>query len=86
MSIATYIIAGLIVGFLASKLIIRTREGLMRDLGLGMAGAILAGGIFGAVGPEEAHGLNVFGLVVTLAGSAGALVVYHTLFTSIRPG
>ena len=48
MSIATYIIAGLIVGFLASKLIIRTREGLMRDLGLGMAGAILAGGIFRA--------------------------------------
>ncbi len=86
MSIATWIIAGLIVGFLASKLILRTRGGLMRDLGLGMAGAILAGGIFGALGPEEAHGLNVFGLVVTIVGAAAALVIYHTLFTPARQG
>jgi len=86
MSIATSIIAGLVIGFLASKLIIRTREGLMRDLGLGVAGAILASGIFGAVGPVEAHGLNVFGLVVTLAGAAAVLVVYHTLFPRTRLG
>lgn len=86
MSIGTWVIAGLIVGFLASKLVLRTSEGLMRDLGLGVAGAILAGGIFGAVGPEEVHGLNVFGLVVTFAGAAAALVVYHTLFPGVRPG
>ena len=36
MSIETWIIIGLVAGFLASKLVIRSGEGLLRDLGLGI--------------------------------------------------
>lgn len=86
MSIGTWVILGLLVGFLASKLVIRSGDGLLRDLGLGVAGAVLAGGVLGALGMPEATGVNVFGLVVTLAGAAAALVVYYTLFPRIRPG
>jgi uncharacterized membrane protein YeaQ/YmgE (transglycosylase-associated protein family) len=86
MSIGTWIIAGLVIGFIASKLIIRSGYGLMRDLGLGVAGAVLAGAIFGAVATPEASGIDMFGLAVTLAGAGAALITYHTLFPAVRAG
>jgi uncharacterized membrane protein YeaQ/YmgE (transglycosylase-associated protein family) len=86
MSIATWVIVGLVAGFLASKLVIRSGEGLLRDLGLGIGGAVLAGWIFGVLAAQEATGLDVFGLVVTLAGASAMLVVYHTFFPHVRPG
>ena len=69
MSIGIWIVAGLLVGLVASKLVVRSGYGLRRDLGLGVAGAVLAGAIFGAVATPEANGIDVFGLVVTLAGA-----------------
>ena len=86
MSIGTWLIAGVVIGFLANKLVVRTGEGLVRDFGLGVAGAALAGTLFGAVTTPDASVFNVFGLVVTLAGASAALIVYHTLFPHVRPG
>jgi uncharacterized membrane protein YeaQ/YmgE (transglycosylase-associated protein family) len=86
MSIETWVIVGLAAGFLASKLVIRSGEGLLRDLGLGIGGAVLAGWLFGALTSPEASGLEVFGLIVTLVGASAVLVVYHTLFPHVRPG
>lgn len=84
MSIGIWIVAGLMVGFLASKLIVRSGNGLARDLGLGVTGAVLAGLIFGAVATPEVNGIDVFGLVVTLAGATAALITYYTLFPRVR--
>ncbi len=86
MSIETWIIVGLAAGFLASKLVIRSGEGLVRDLGLGIGGAVLAGWLFRALTSPEASGLEVFGLIVTLVGASAVLVVYHTLFPHVRQG
>ena len=85
MSILTWIIIGLVAGFLASKLVIRSGEGLLRDLGLGIGGAVFAGWLFGAL-TSEATGRDVFGLIVTLVGASAVLVVYHTFFRHARPG
>src|SRR5262245_50432116 len=85
MSIGTWIVAGLVVGFLASKLIVRSGYGLVRDLGLGVGGAILAGTIFGLITTPEANGIDVFGIVVTFAGAIAALVTYYTLFPPVPP-
>jgi uncharacterized membrane protein YeaQ/YmgE (transglycosylase-associated protein family) len=86
MSIETWVIVGLLAGFLASRFVIRSGEGLLRDLGLGIGGAVLAGWIFGALTAPEATGLDVFGLIVTLAGASAVLVVYHTFFPHVRQG
>jgi uncharacterized membrane protein YeaQ/YmgE (transglycosylase-associated protein family) len=84
MSIETWVIAGLVAGFLGSKLVIRSGDGLLRDLCLGVVGAVIAGLLFGALAPPEETGLEVFNLIVTLAGASAALVVYHTLFPRVR--
>jgi len=86
MSIETWIIVGLVAGFLASKVIIRSGEGLLRDLGLGIGGAVLAGWLFRVLTSSDATGLDVFGLIVTLVGATAVLVVYHTLFPHVRQG
>jgi uncharacterized membrane protein YeaQ/YmgE (transglycosylase-associated protein family) len=82
----TWIVVGLVAGFVASKLVIRSGEGLLRDLGLGIGGAVLAGWLFGALATPQVSGLDVFGLIVTLAGASAVLVVYHTLFPHVRQG
>jgi len=86
MSIEAWIIIGLVAGFLASKLVIRSGEGLVRDLGLGIGGAVFAGWLFGVLTSSEATGLDVFGLIVTLVGASAVLVVYHTFFPHVRQG
>jgi uncharacterized membrane protein YeaQ/YmgE (transglycosylase-associated protein family) len=86
MSVETWVVVGLVAGFLASKFVIRSGQGLARDLGLGVVGAVLAGLLFGALASPEASGLEVFGLIVTLAGASAALVVYHMLFPHVGKG
>lgn len=86
MSIGTWIVVGAIAGLLASKLIIRTGEGLARDIGLGIAGAIAGGAIFAALNTSEPTAIDVFGLVVTTASACAALIAYHMLFPHVRQG
>jgi uncharacterized membrane protein YeaQ/YmgE (transglycosylase-associated protein family) len=86
MSIGTWIVIGVVAGVLASKLVIRTGEGIARDVSLGIGGAIIGGWIFAALSTSEATGTDVFGLVVTIASAGAALVMYHTFFPHVRQG
>ena len=83
MSVSTWVIVGLVAGIIASKLIIRTGDGFLRDCGLGIAGAVLGGFLYQTLSATAATGLDAFGLVVTFAGAGAALVAYHTFFTRI---
>ena len=84
MSIGIWVMVGLVAGFVASKLVIRSGEGTLRDVGLGIGGAILGGWLFTVLTTRDAVGLDVFGLVVTLAGAGAVLVVYHMFFPHVR--
>lgn len=84
MSIGIWIMVGLVAGFVASKLVIRSGEGTLRDVGLGIGGAIAGGWLFTLLTTREAVGLDVFGLVVTLAGAGAVLIVYHMFFPHVR--
>jgi len=84
MSIGIWVVVGLIAGFLASKLVIRSGEGTLRDVGLGIGGAVVGGWLFTLLTTRDAVGLDVFGLVVTLAGAGAVLIVYHMFFPHVR--
>ena len=84
MSIGIWVMVGLIAGFLASKLVVRSGEGTLRDVGLGIGGAVVGGWLFTLLTTRDAVGLDVFGLVVTLAGAGAVLIVYHRFFPHVR--
>jgi uncharacterized membrane protein YeaQ/YmgE (transglycosylase-associated protein family) len=60
MSIIAWIVLGLIAGFIASKLVYKTGDGLLLDIGLGIVGAVLGGSLFSAFGMPGVTGFNVY--------------------------
>ena len=80
MSIIAWIIVGLIAGFIASKIVNRTGEGVMLDVLLGIGGAIVGGWLFHIFGMSGVTGLNLYSIVVATLGAVVFLVLYHALF------
>jgi uncharacterized membrane protein YeaQ/YmgE (transglycosylase-associated protein family) len=79
MGILAWIIVGLIAGFLGSKIINKRGEGLLRDIGLGIIGAIVGGFIFRALGFAGVTGVNIPSIIVAVIGAVVVLVVYHAV-------
>ena len=80
MGIVAWIFVGLIAGFLASKVVNRTGEGLVRDILLGVVGAIVGGWIFNAMGQPGVNGVNLYSILVAFVGGVVVLVLYHAVF------
>ena len=56
MSFITWIVLGLVAGFIGSKIVNKTGEGLVRDILLGVVGAMIGGylfNLFGATGVTQ---------------------------------
>ncbi len=79
MSILAWAVLGLVAGFIGSKLINRTGEGFFLDIVLGVVGAIVGGWVFHFFGAAAVTGLNLYSLLVAVAGSVIVLVVYHAI-------
>jgi uncharacterized membrane protein YeaQ/YmgE (transglycosylase-associated protein family) len=79
MSFVAWIVLGVIAGFLGSKIVNRTGEGVVRDLILGVVGAIVGGWIFSLFGQSGVTGLNIYSLVVAVVGAIAVLVAYHAM-------
>jgi len=79
MSILAWIVLGLIAGFIGSKLVNKTGEGVILDIVLGIVGAIVGGYLFSIFGAHGATGLNLYSLFVAVIGAVIVLVVYHAV-------
>ena len=79
MSIIVWIVLGLISGFIASKLINKSGEGMLLDILLGVVGSVVGGWLFHAFGMPGVTGLNLYSVLVSVIGAAVFLVVYHAL-------
>ena len=77
MSILAWIVLGLIAGFIGSKLVNKTGDGLGLDIGLGVVGALVGGFIFNALGHSGVTGLNLYSLFVAVIGAVAVLVIYR---------
>ena len=80
MGILSWLILGLIAGWIGSKIVNRTGEGFFLDIVLGIVGALVGGFLFSLVGAEGVSGLNLYSMVVAVIGSIVVLVIYHTIF------
>jgi uncharacterized membrane protein YeaQ/YmgE (transglycosylase-associated protein family) len=77
MSIIGWIVLGLIAGFIASKIVNKTGEGLILDIVLGIIGAVVGGWLFAQFGAAGVTGFNLYSMVVAVIGAIVVLVVYH---------
>ena len=83
MAVIVWILLGLGIGLLASKIVSTTGEGTVVDILLGIIGAMIGGWLFGLLG-----GLSMAGLDINTVYSAGSaiigaivlLVIYHVFF------
>ena len=77
MSILSWILLGLIAGFLGSKIVNRHGEGIFLDIVLGIVGAVAGGYLFSFFGAGRVTGLNLYSVLVATVGAIVVLAVYH---------
>jgi uncharacterized membrane protein YeaQ/YmgE (transglycosylase-associated protein family) len=79
MSFVTWIVLGLVAGFIGSKIVNKQGEGFLLDIVLGVVGAIAGGWLFNFFGASGVTGLNLYSLLVAVAGAIFVLVLYHAI-------
>ena len=80
MGFISWLVLGLIAGFIGSKIVNKSGQGFWLDIALGIVGAIVGGFLFsGVFGVEGITGLNVWSLIVAIIGSIVVLWGYHAL-------
>ena len=79
MSIVSWIVLGLIAGFIGSKIVNSEGQGLWLDIVLGIVGAVVGGFLFSIFGATGITGFNIYSLIVAIIGSVVVLWLYHQL-------
>ena len=79
MSILAWVVLGLLAGFIGSKIVNKSGEGLILDILLGIVGAVIGGWLFNRFGAAGVTGLNLYSLLVAVIGSVVFLVIYHAI-------
>ena len=72
MTIVEWVVVGLIVGFLASRIVNRRGEGILLDLALGIGGALLGGYMCTSARSTPVSGFDTYS---ALAATAGAILI-----------
>ena len=79
MSIFAWIILGLISGFIASRIVNHSGQGMLLDVVLGVVGAVVGGFLFNMAGAQGISGFNIWSMFVAVVGAMVVLGVKHLL-------
>ena len=79
MGIISWIILGLIAGFIGSKIVDSQGQGFWLNIALGIVGALVGGYLFNVFGASGVTGLNLYSMLVAIVGSVVVLVIYNAL-------
>ncbi|HTT97175.1 MAG TPA: GlsB/YeaQ/YmgE family stress response membrane protein [Rhizomicrobium sp.] len=79
MGILAWIVLGLIAGWIGSKIVNKSGEGLIMDIVLGIIGALVGGWLFNEVGHAGITGFNLYSMFVAVIGSVIVLLLYHAI-------
>lgn len=77
MTLLGWVVLGLISGFIASKLVNKSGEGVLLDIILGIIGAVVGGWLFTTFGRAGVTGFNLYSMLVAIIGAVVVLVIYH---------
>jgi uncharacterized membrane protein YeaQ/YmgE (transglycosylase-associated protein family) len=78
MDIILWIVFGAIVGWIASSLM-GSSGGLVRDIVLGIVGAVLGGFIMNFFGEKGVGGFNLYSFVVAIIGACVLIAIVRAL-------
>src|SRR5437660_1159202 len=84
LSFVAWIVIGLVIGFIGSKILNKTGRGLGRDCLIGIVGAFVSGFLTNLIGKSGGSGLDFYSLVVAAVGAVVFMIVYHALFRRRR--
>ena len=79
MGLITWLVLGLIAGFIASKIVNHTGSGIIMDIVLGVIGAFVGGFLFNFFGHTGVTGFNLYSALVATLGAIVVLVLYHMI-------
>jgi uncharacterized membrane protein YeaQ/YmgE (transglycosylase-associated protein family) len=80
MSLLSWLVVGLVAGWIGSMIVNRRGEGLIMDILLGVVGAFVGGYLFSLFGHAGVSGINLYSIFVAAIGSMVVLVIYHMIF------
>jgi len=79
MSIIVWLVLGLVAGFIGSKIVNKSGEGVVVDIILGIVGAVVGGFLFSIVGASPVTGFNIYSIFVAVIGAIVVLGIYHAV-------
>ena len=79
MGILAWLILGLLAGFIGSKIVNKSGEGIIMDILIGIVGAIVGGWVVGLFGIPGVTGFDIRSLVVAVIGSIVFLLIYRAI-------
>ena len=79
MGIISWIILGLIAGYIGSKIVDKHGQGFWLNMALGIVGALIGGFLFNLFGASGVSGLNIYSMIVAIIGSVVVLLVYNAV-------
>jgi uncharacterized membrane protein YeaQ/YmgE (transglycosylase-associated protein family) len=77
--IISWIILGLIAGFIGSQVVGRQGQGFWLDIALGIVGALVGGFLFNLFGASGVTGLNIYSMIVAVVGAVVVLLIYNAV-------
>jgi len=78
-----WLVLGLLAGFIGSKIVNKSGEGVLMDTLIGVVGAVVGGWLAGFFHWGPATGLNIYSLVVAVIGSIVCLLVYRAVRSAV---
>lgn len=84
MVVTSWVVLGLVTGFVAGRLLNRHGEVLPVDLLLGLVGAVIGGCVFRAVGGAGVTGFTMWSFLVAAVGSVVILVASRAFLSRAR--
>ena len=79
MGIISWIILGLIAGFIGSKIVDKQGQGFWLNITLGIIGALVGGFLFSFFGASGVTGLDIWSMIVAIVGSVVVLLIYNAV-------